>query len=232
MTTATATAAASASATATTDERALATLQREHGAALLHFLLGLTYGDRQRAEDLLQETLVRAWQHPEAFSAPFESMRPWLFTVGRRLAIDARRSRLARPSEVGDEILAATPDPRDPTECAVAGLDVRQAVRELSPEHRAVLVQIYFRGLSVGEAARTLGIPPGTVKSRSYYALRALGRSLPGYSRSSASQKSERACGSRAGATPSATPVTIHSRRPSDPALLATRDGHRRFNAP
>lgn len=82
MTTATATAAASASATATTDERALAALQREHGAALLHFLLGLTYGDRQRAEDLLQETLVRAWQHPEAFAAPFESMRPWLFTVG------------------------------------------------------------------------------------------------------------------------------------------------------
>ncbi|WSC02171.1 sigma-70 family RNA polymerase sigma factor [Streptomyces scopuliridis] len=165
-----------------TDERALTELQREHGPALLNFLLGLTYGDRQRAEDLLQETLVRAWQHPEAFNGPFESMRPWLFTVGRRLAIDARRSRLARPTEVSDGILAATPDPEDRTESTVAVLDVREAVRTLSREHRAVLTQIYFRGLSVNEAARVLGIPPGTVKSRSYYALRALARSLPGYS--------------------------------------------------
>ncbi|MFJ2115130.1 MULTISPECIES: sigma-70 family RNA polymerase sigma factor [unclassified Streptomyces] len=172
----------SATATERTDERALTELQRRHGPALLHFLLGLTYGDRQRAEDLLQETLVRAWLHPEAFDAPFESMRPWLFTVGRRLAIDARRSRLARPTEIGDGILATTPDPEDRAESAVAALDVRQAVKALSPEHRAVLVQIYFRGLSVGETARVLGIPPGTVKSRSYYALRALARDLPGYS--------------------------------------------------
>ncbi|MFG3306657.1 sigma-70 family RNA polymerase sigma factor [Streptomyces wuyuanensis] len=174
---------ATATATATTDEQAMAELQREHGPALLSFLVGLTYGDRQRAEDLLQETLLRAWQHPEAFDAPYESMRPWLFTVGRRLAIDARRSRLARPAEIGDGVLAATPDPADVTDRAVATLDVRAAVRSLSPEHRAVLVQIYFRGHSVAEAARVLGIPQGTVKSRSYHALRAMARSLPGYSR-------------------------------------------------
>ncbi|MFG3497580.1 sigma-70 family RNA polymerase sigma factor [Streptomyces sp. NPDC047928] len=170
-------------ATVTTDERALEELQREHGPALLSFLLGLTYGDQQRAEDLLQETLVRAWQHPEAFEAPYESMRPWLFTVGRRLAIDARRSRMARPTEIGDSVLDTTPDPADVTESAVAALDVRAAVRELSPEHRAVLVRLYFHGLTVNEAAAELGIPAGTVKSRSHYALRALGRCLPGYSR-------------------------------------------------
>lgn len=182
-----------ATATATTDERALTELQRDHGPALLHFLLGLTYGDRQRAEDLLQETLVRAWQHPEAFEGPYESMRPWLFTVGRRLAIDARRSRLARPTEVSDGVLEATPEPGDPTERSVAALDVRAAVRSLSPEHRAVLAQIYFKGLSVVEAAQVLGIPAGTVKSRSYYALRALGRSLPGYHRSSSSKSARSA---------------------------------------
>ncbi|WUL62331.1 sigma-70 family RNA polymerase sigma factor [Streptomyces sp. NBC_00344] len=163
------------------DERALADLQHTHGRALLQFLLGLTYGDRQRAEDLLQETMVRAWQHPEAFEGPYESMRPWLFTVGRRLAIDARRSRLARPAEVSDNVLESTPAPGDLTERSAAALDVRQAVRALSPEHRDVLVQIYFHGLSVHEAASTLGIPAGTVKSRSHYALRALSRKLPGY---------------------------------------------------
>ncbi|HEY9367128.1 sigma-70 family RNA polymerase sigma factor [Streptomyces sp.] len=169
--------------TATTDERALEQLQREHGPALLSFLLNLTHGDQQRAEDLVQETLVRAWLHPEAFHGPYESMRPWLFTVARRLAIDARRSRLARPAEIGDGALAAAPDPTDVTETAVAALDVRAAVRGLSPEHRAVLVRIYFHGLTVKEAADDLGIPAGTVKSRSHYALRALGRCLPGYSR-------------------------------------------------
>ncbi|MFB7541948.1 sigma-70 family RNA polymerase sigma factor, partial [Streptomyces zaomyceticus] len=167
--------------TATTDERTLEELQRDHGPALLSFLLGLTYGDRQRAEDLAQETLVRAWQHPEAFDGPYASMRPWLFTVARRLAIDARRSRLARPAETGDGVLAVTPDPADPTASAEAALDVRAAVRELSPEHRAVLVRLYFHGLTVNEAAVELGIPAGTVKSRSHYALRQLGRSLPGY---------------------------------------------------
>ncbi|MFF8955037.1 sigma-70 family RNA polymerase sigma factor [Streptomyces sp. NPDC014894] len=175
---------ATVTAPARTDERALAEVQREHGPALLSFLQGLTYGDQQRAEDLFQETLVRAWQHPEAFRGPYESMRPWLFTVGRRLAIDARRSRLARPAEIGDGLLAATPDPDDITERAVEALDVRAAVASLSPEHRAVLIRVYFQGLSVSEAAEALGIPPGTVKSRSHYALRALARCLPGYTRS------------------------------------------------
>lgn len=58
---------------------------------------------------------------------------------------------------------------------------MREAVATLSPEHRAVLLQVYFRGASVAEAAAALGIPPGTVKSRAYYALRALRRVLPGY---------------------------------------------------
>lgn len=181
MTTATACATATAPARTTTDERALTELQREHGQALLAFLLGLTHGDRQRAEDLAQETLVRAWLHPEAFDSSYESMRPWLFTVARRLAIDARRSRLARPAEIGDGVLALTADPADTAESCDAALDVRAAVRGLSPEHRAVLVRLYFHGLTVREAADDLGIPAGTVKSRSHYALRQLGHRLPGY---------------------------------------------------
>ncbi|CAM5300189.1 RNA polymerase sigma factor SigL [Streptomyces spiroverticillatus] len=164
-----------------TDERALAALQREHGTALFGFLLGLTHGDRQRAEDLVQETLVRAWQHPEALSSDHDSMRPWLFTVGRRLAIDARRARRARPSEVTAEVLDHSPAPVDLAERSATELDVRQAVRALRTEHREVLVQVYFRGRSVAEASTELGIPEGTVKSRTYYALRALRTVLPGY---------------------------------------------------
>ena len=51
---------------------------------------------------------------------------------------------------------------------------VAEAVTRLSPEHRAVLVECYYRGQPVAEAARRLGVPEGTVKSRTHYALRAL----------------------------------------------------------
>ncbi|MCB5165473.1 sigma-70 family RNA polymerase sigma factor [Streptomyces bambusae] len=166
-----------------TGAEALADLQREHGRALFGFLLGLTHGDAQRAEDLVQETLVRAWQHPEAWESPHASMRPWLFTVGRRLAIDARRARLSRPQEVESEPLELTPAPEDAVSGAVTAIDVRRAVGSLGAQHRDVLVEVYFRGRSVTEAARRLGIPAGTVKSRTHYALRALRQGLPGYGR-------------------------------------------------
>ncbi|GGV65092.1 RNA polymerase sigma factor SigL [Streptomyces griseoloalbus] len=166
----------------TTAEHELAALQREHGRPLFALLLRLCDGDRQRAEDLVQETLVRAWQHPEALRAErFDSVRPWLLTVGRRLAIDARRARQARPAEVGDAQLENARVISDHAERAAAMLDVREAVKTLTPEHRDVLVLVYFQGASVAEAATALGIPPGTVKSRAYYALRALRRVLPGY---------------------------------------------------
>ncbi|MEU6769754.1 sigma-70 family RNA polymerase sigma factor [Streptomyces sp. NPDC046759] len=166
----------------TAAEHELAALQREHGAPLFALLLRLCDGDRQRAEDLLQETLVRAWQHPEALHAEdFDSVRPWLLTVARRLAIDARRARRARPAETGAELPENARVTADHAERAVAVLDVREAVKTLTPEHRDVLVLVYFRGASVAEAAQTLGVPPGTVKSRAYYALRALRRVLPGY---------------------------------------------------
>ena len=108
-------------------------------------------------------------------------VRPWLMTVARRLAIDARRARQARPAEVGDAVLENARVMSDHAERAAEVLDVREAVKTLTREHRDVLVLVYFQGASVAEAAQTLGIPPGTVKSRAYYALRALRRVLPGY---------------------------------------------------
>lgn len=120
--------------TKTTAEHELAALQREHGRPLFALLLRLSDGDRQRAEDLLQETLVRAWQHPEALRADeFDSVRPWLLTVGRRLAIDARRARQARPPEVGDAVLESARVCADHAERSAATLDVREAVKTLTP---------------------------------------------------------------------------------------------------
>src|SRR6202453_4804332 len=80
------------------DEGFVRALYAEHGGALLRYALHLTGGDRQRAEDLVQETIVRAWRHPEALAD--RPARPWLFAVARNLAVDAHRARKSRPNEV------------------------------------------------------------------------------------------------------------------------------------
>src|SRR6202453_1895079 len=80
------------------DEAFVRALYAEHGGALLRYALHLTGGDSQRAEDLVQETIVRAWRHPEALAD--RPARPWLFAVARNLAVDAHRARKSRPNEV------------------------------------------------------------------------------------------------------------------------------------
>jgi RNA polymerase sigma-70 factor (ECF subfamily) len=154
------------------DEVLLRELYDQHAAALLRYLQPLTDGDQGRAEDLVQETLLRAWRHPEALgrAAP---IRPWLYTVARNLAVDAHRARSARPREVSDAALVAMPDPAADLDRAVQSWAVADALASLRPEHRQVLIETYFRAHSVAEAAVILKIPAGTVKSRTYYALRA-----------------------------------------------------------
>jgi RNA polymerase sigma-70 factor, ECF subfamily len=131
----------------------------------------LTSGDRQRAEDVVQEVLLRAWQHPEAVTG--QPARPWLFTVARNLVIDGQRARRARPQEVGEGALGLRPA-ADDVDRALESWAVADALAALRPDHRRVLFETYYRGNSVAEAASKLGIPVGTVKSRTFYALKAL----------------------------------------------------------
>lgn len=134
-------------------------------------------GDRAAAEDVVQEALVRAWRNPQVLTNGKGSTRGWLLTVVRNLVIDRARARSARPLEVAEtpEQPAVEGDHADTVATAVT---VRAAMETLSEDHRGVLEQLYFHGRSLGEAAAALGIPPGTVKSRSYYALRALRRAI------------------------------------------------------
>jgi RNA polymerase sigma-70 factor (ECF subfamily) len=96
-----------------------------------------------------------------------------LFTVAHHVAIDAFRARAARPNEVGDSVLEAIPA-ADDIDVRLDRLLILDALAALSAEHRSVLIETYFRGHSVAEAATALGVPPGTIKSRTFYALRAL----------------------------------------------------------
>lgn len=156
------------------DEEALARLCDEHGAVLLAYATHLTH-DRGHAEDVAQETLLRAWTHPEALNPERGSTRAWLLTVARNVVRDQARARSSRPHEVTNTIPeAALGSVDDDIDLAVESWVVAEALTELTPDHRAVLVETFYRGRSVRQAATVLGVPEGTVKSRTFYALRAL----------------------------------------------------------
>lgn len=149
-------------------------LYDQHAAPLLAFVLRLTGGDRQRAEDIVQETLMRAWRNAHKLGAQGQtSIRPWLVTVARRIAIDNHRSNKARPPEAYDQELESFAV-ADGTDHVLRSMTVTEALRSLSYAHREILLETYFRGRTVPEAADVLGLPLGTAKSRVYYALRAL----------------------------------------------------------
>lgn len=147
----------------------------EHGRAMLVYATRLL-SDRAAAEDVVQEAVIRAWRHPDVLTNGRGSVRGWLLTVVRNLVIDRVRARDARPPELGEDIsqLDAAPAQRDHADAVAASVTVHAALGGLSPEHRAVLEQVYLHGRNLEEAAAVLGVPRGTVKSRSFYALRAL----------------------------------------------------------
>jgi RNA polymerase sigma-70 factor, ECF subfamily len=146
-------------------------LYAEHAAALHAYAQRLLAGDRFQAEDVVQETFLRAWRNGRRLSVA--SARPWLFTVARRIVIDRYRRREPEPTE-----RRSAPGASDDLEQALLSWDVAAAFRTLSADHRAVLLEVHYRDRSIAEAARVLGIPEGTVKSRTYYALHALRRAL------------------------------------------------------
>ncbi|WP_301182491.1 sigma-70 family RNA polymerase sigma factor [Subtercola boreus] len=159
-----------------TDDRSglLRELHDEHAPALRRFVVRLT-GDRQLAEDVVQETLLRAWRNPDVLRND-RSRRSWLFTVARNLVIDDWRSARAR-NEIGTDTVPERAS-ADHTDAVLEAWLVSEAISQLSPPHREVLVHSFYGQKTVAEIGEQLGIPDGTVKSRLHYALRALRLSL------------------------------------------------------
>jgi len=150
----------------------VARLYRENGPFVLSYVTGLLK-DRYLAEDVVQETMLRAWRHCGEFRPEKGSVRGWLIRVAHNVAMDTVRMRRSRPTEVAEDAAPEAPV-ADHADAVVTALHVRRALDRLSPSHRAVIEEIYLNGRTAREAAARLGIPEGTVFSRSYYALRIL----------------------------------------------------------
>ncbi|MGH7643502.1 MAG: sigma-70 family RNA polymerase sigma factor [Candidatus Dormibacteria bacterium] len=153
-----------------TDHEQLGIAFLTHRSELLGFARK-SLGDQSLAEEAVQETFVRALRARSGFDPRRGAMRSWLFSIERRIIVDLARSRRAHPAQKLDPNSVAAADQLD---VAMRTWNVEEALRRLSGEHRRVVLEIYYRGRSSREVARELGVPEGTVRSRLYYALRAL----------------------------------------------------------
>ena len=133
--------------------------------------------DQASADDIVQETFIRAWRHLPQLGADDRPLRPWLFRVARNLLTDADRAARSRPIAVQAQ---PAEDVRDDIQLDQV-LDrqlICAALQRLSPAHRTVLVETFYRGGTPATVARRLGVPAGTARSRLHYALRALRQQL------------------------------------------------------
>jgi RNA polymerase sigma-70 factor (ECF subfamily) len=154
---------------------------------LLQFVSRLTAGDRHHAEDIVQETMLRAWLAADEFAEEASGGRSnddhlaaWLHTVARNLAVDAhRRDRCVPMGLMPSPLLNRTAGGGDVAETVVNRVSLLRAMARLRPAHRDILVHVHVRDQSREDTARLLGIPKGTVKSRVHYALVALRSEWP-----------------------------------------------------
>ncbi|MFG3253221.1 sigma-70 family RNA polymerase sigma factor [Streptomyces sp. NPDC048172] len=154
-------------------ERAIRKLYEEQAGPLYSYVVRLLGGDRYRAEDVVQEALLRCWRTQDLASG--RPLRPWLFRVARNLVVDDYRLRMSRPQEVDgnawlDDLLTSP----DEVDWLLSSMVLKEAFQHLSANHREALYETFFSGRSMREAGEVLGIPPGTVKSRVHHAVRAL----------------------------------------------------------
>ncbi len=153
----------------------------DHGAALLAYARRRSPGS---AEDLVQETFLRAWRHLHRFDPARGSERAWLFAIARNAAADEHRSSRRRPLRLVSDP-ADGPANDDDLEAVGDRALLAVALAELGSAQRQVVIEACVHGRSVADIAARLGIPGGTVKSRLFDGLRAMRAALleTGYER-------------------------------------------------
>lgn len=159
-------------------DTSLRTLYQRHGSALHRLAARMLGGDWHRAEDIVQEVAIRAWQCPTDIGPMDDTARSRLLAVVGDLVTDDDRAQAWRPVETAGEADMGRVTAPDAVDRTLTAQVVTDAMADLTPRQREVLLHLYYLGHSVDQAARVLGVPPGTVKSRTYYAIRALRTAL------------------------------------------------------
>ncbi|WP_433073388.1 sigma-70 family RNA polymerase sigma factor [Dactylosporangium sp. CA-052675] len=148
-------------------------LQRQR-PALHRYVTSLVAADPHHVEDIVQETLLRAWQDADRLDHDDRPIRMWLFRTARNLVIDAWRKRRAVPVGLATELVADRPDAVNVADTVCDRVVLVDGLRRLPPAQREILVHVHLLGRAGEDVAAGLGIPPGTVKSRTHNAVRAL----------------------------------------------------------
>jgi RNA polymerase sigma-70 factor (ECF subfamily) len=136
-------------------------------------------GDRMRAEDAVQETFAAIWRSAKTYRPERGAGAPWLYTVARNAIVDRSRNRSEPPAEV-PETAALEPGPAERAETSYVAWRVHRALEELNGNERDVIELAYYGELSQSEIADFLGIPLGTVKTRTRVGLSHLADLLEG----------------------------------------------------
>jgi RNA polymerase sigma-70 factor, ECF subfamily len=160
------------------DRPAFEELYRRYARAVLGLALR-RLGDRGRAEDAAQEAFLAIWRSARTFDATRGKGAPWLYAVARNAITDGLR-RLPGPTSELQDGPAGEPGPPDRAEAAWQAWRVHRALEVLPSHERPVIELAYWRGLSQSEIADSLGIPLGTVKTRTRSALARLAQELDG----------------------------------------------------
>ena len=160
------------------DRRAFDELYRRYARAVLGLALR-RLGDRGRAEDAAQEAFVAVWRSARTYDPSRGSGAPWLYAVARNAVTDGQRRTPTPVAELEDGP-GSDPDPSDEAEASWTAWRVHRAL-EVLPEHERPVIELaYWSGLSQSEVAEQLGIPLGTIKTRTRSALARLADALEG----------------------------------------------------
>lgn len=152
------------------DEQAVAEIYRDHAPALRRFAMGMAATPGQ-AEDVVQETILRIWQQAPRITT---SMRSYLFRTARNIIIDNFRRQQCRPQQAHSGELEQMADTVGHVDGLLTKVLMEEALARLSADHRDVIIALHYRRCTAAEAAGALNVPVGTVKSRAFYALKAL----------------------------------------------------------
>ena len=161
------------------DDGSLAELYDRYAGMV--YAMGLRHlNDRSLAEDLVQDVFTSVWRKAKSFDPSKASFMTWIYRMARNRTTDLHRRRRTRPSSAGQEPLIYLSG-GDNVRSIAESIDVTEALSRLSPEHQEILVLAYFEGLTQREIASTIGVPLGTIKSRTTAAFRELRKlMLPG----------------------------------------------------